>query len=424
MKCLRVSWGHALAVALAVTTPAGADSYGRFQHGGRGVAQAGAWVARASDPLALAYNPAGLLGQEAGWQLVSGLDFDAPSETFSSAEGVSRPNHSIQFPPLAYLSFRPSQGQWAAGIGIDAPIWRLTDWNTALFPARFTARKADLRLFSVRVSGAYQWNEMWSIGGGIRYLTGASGFGDTVPGVVTVPEGTFSFEVDRTLKVATSGWGLELGIRYSRGAWGWGATYRSAVEVEGRDEIQWVIRDEDALPPSARQRARLGLPRIEATLFEELPEQIVVGGYWSPYPELALELDLAFDRWSATRHGVDVPGAIVAVTRRNGWHDVVGVRIGLEGALWDSGWKLGAGLGYQPTPARPNAAEPGTAQGDAVVYALGATYELDRKLQFELGYSFHDHKDFAAREQTGTRDGLATYRSHAQVFAISFRWRR
>lgn len=409
--------------AVVLRATASADSYGRFQHGGRGVAQAGAWVARASDPLALGYNPAGIASQQEGWQLVGGLDFDAPSETFSSLEGSSRPNHSIQFPPLAYLSYRPEQARWAVGIGLDAPIWRLTDWNTALFPGRFTSRKADLRLFEVRAVAAYAWDDSWSVGGGLRYLTGRSGFVDTIASSVTLPEGTFPFEVDRALEVSASGWGLELGVRYARPRWGWGATYRAAVEVQGHDRVKWAIRDEEALPAPARAAARAMLPDIRVSLVQELPEQFVGGAYWLPYPELVFELDLSFDRWSTTHHSVDFPGAVVALSRRNGWRDVLGVRLGCEGALWDSGWKLGAGLALQPTPARPKAAEPGTARGDATVYSIGATYELDAGLQFELGYSFHDHEDFTALAQTGTGGGSATYRVHAQVFSVSARWR-
>ena len=50
-----------LAVGLVLgAPPAGAVDFGIFQHGGRTTGQAGAFVARASDPSALTYNPAAI----------------------------------------------------------------------------------------------------------------------------------------------------------------------------------------------------------------------------------------------------------------------------------------------------------------------------------------------------------------------------
>lgn len=422
---MRSSWFRAWVSGLALLVLPGllaADPFGRFQHGGRGVAQAGAFIARADDPLAVTYNPAGLVRVE-GWQLVAGLDFDAPSDTLESGEGDSRPNHSIQFPPLAYLAHRPEGSRWAVGLGVDSPIWRLTDWNTALFPARFTARKADLRLFAARIVGAIALDESWSAGAGVRYLFGRAGFQDTLPGFVTLPSGTYAFEADRSLEVGASGWGLDFGVQFRGEGWGFGATYRSATEVEGSDRLRYVIRDEAALPPEAREQARAGLLEVPAQLFEELPEQLAAGLYWAPYPELIVELDGAFERWGATRHGAEVPGGVVGLERRNRWRDILSFRLGLEGALWDSGWKLGGGLAWAPSPVRSSSVEPGTARSDARIYSLGATYQLEPRLCFELGYSFHDHRDLRAERQIRTGDGSATYRSHSQIFSVSARWR-
>ena len=63
-----------LAAALSAPSPAPAGAWGNTQHGGRATGQAGAFVARASDPSAVSYNPAGL-SSLGGFQILGGLDF-------------------------------------------------------------------------------------------------------------------------------------------------------------------------------------------------------------------------------------------------------------------------------------------------------------------------------------------------------------
>jgi long-subunit fatty acid transport protein len=59
--------------------------------------------------------------------------------------------------------------------------------------------------------------------------------------------------------------------------------------------------------------------------------------------------------------------------------------------------------------------EPGVPQGDAWIYAIGASFDFAR-VSFDLGYSFHDHR--SRQENAWTR-----YSSSAKVFAVSARYR-
>ena len=67
--------------------------------------------------------------------------------------------------------------------------------------------------------------------------------------------------------------------------------------------------------------------------------------------------------------------------------------------------------------------EPGFPQGDALVLAVGGSYNLPG-LSFDVGYSYHQHSDTDARLEgpEGPVDG--TFSGRAQVFSVSARWRR
>ncbi|HEX6201760.1 MAG TPA: hypothetical protein VF100_02080, partial [Thermoanaerobaculia bacterium] len=63
-----------VAALLLPAPPAAASGFDDFLHGGRATGQAGAFVARAADPSAVRYNPAGIVHTQ-GWELQAGLDF-------------------------------------------------------------------------------------------------------------------------------------------------------------------------------------------------------------------------------------------------------------------------------------------------------------------------------------------------------------
>src|SRR5689334_7548181 len=66
----------AFASGIALAHNAGATSVTEFpDNGSEQMARGGAWVARASDPLAAFYNPAGLAGQETRLTVQANLNF-------------------------------------------------------------------------------------------------------------------------------------------------------------------------------------------------------------------------------------------------------------------------------------------------------------------------------------------------------------
>ena len=79
-------WSGIVAIT-AVAANVGAAGFALYEHGAAATATAGAFIARANDPSAIYYNPAGISGQRAGVML--GTTLITPSGDFTP-KSVSR----------------------------------------------------------------------------------------------------------------------------------------------------------------------------------------------------------------------------------------------------------------------------------------------------------------------------------------------
>ena len=420
-----------LAAVLAAPGPARAGSWGNTQHGGRATGQAGAFVARASDPSAVTYNPAGVANL-GGFQILGGLDFSNPTDEYTSVSaGEHRANHTIQFPPALYLTYHlpGAESPWAVGLGVDTPFWYSVDWDTAFFPGRFLTRETRLRLWQVHPVVAYEIDERWSVGGGVRYLFGELDLGQNfasslaaIPGIR--PE--VPFEVEFTADGGVDAFSFDLGVQYATTLWGWGATYRHGAELESNDPYE--VRVRDITLPALTDFVETNLGFLEAHQSLDLPWEVATGFWFAPYPELRIELDAALAAWGRSETRIvdrraqgPVLGDVVQ-TRTRSWDDTLSVRLGVEGDL-TSQWAVHGGVAFEPSPVPDGNLEPGFARGDALVYAAGLSYNLSW-ISFDLGYSLWDHDDRSTTGQELNRPTVqSTYSAEEQVWSFSARWR-
>lgn len=424
-----------LTAALLAALPAadaGASGYGRFQVGGRGVAQVGAFVARADDPAAVRYNPAGLSDLE-GLRLSGGLDFNNATDEYRDAFSGStfRADHSIQFTPSIYLTWSDEDrlGNWSLGVGVDTPHWYRADFDPVFFPLRGEGRVTELEIWELHPVVAYRLNDGWSVGGGLRYQYGGflRGFNSQV--VVPGANGPGTGEIFVDADADVDGLGFDLGTRYRATLWGFGAVYRSPVELEGDGNVVRSIRDAPADPVAADNLEDLlraaGSPPFDTTL--ELPWELATGFWFAPYPELRFELDLVLAAWSdfeQTFRGRTVAGLpSPRATVESGWDDTLSLRLGVEGEVSDF-LTLSGGVALEPSPVPGDRASPAFFRGDATVYAVGASFAYET-VTFDLGYSLHDHDDVDVARigipEAPSVDG--TFSSDDQVWSASVRYR-
>ncbi len=419
------------AFALLVAAPAvHAGAWLNTQHGGRGTGQAGALTARADDPSALTYNPAGIV-RLPGLQLQAGLDFsNATDEYESPTAGTHDANHTIQFPPALYLTYHLPGGEspWAVGLGIDTPAWYSVDWKTALFPGRFLTRETKLRLWEVHPVVAYELDDHWSVGGGLRYVTGELDLGQNFAGALgaNTVHPDVPFEVKLTADGTVDALTFDTGVQYATHVWGWGAVYRHSADLTTRDDYEVAVRD--ITDPSLAPTVVAGLSGLQVDQSFELPWEVRSGVWFAPYPELRLELDVAYDAWSRSETRIVDPrrqGPVlgsVLQTRVRDWSPTTSVRLGVEGDLTDH-WMLYGGAALEPSPVPDSNLEPGWPRGDATVLGGGFSYNLPW-ISFDLSYSYWSHDDRSAvGQELLAPTARGTFSAYEHVWAGSVRWR-
>ena len=420
----------ALASLALAPRPAGAAGFGLFQHGGRGIAQVGALTGRADDPSAVTYNPAGITRLK-GLQFQAGLYFALAEDEYLQVAGpfinsFSATRHTKVSPAL-YLTWKPQESPWALGVGLDAPFWNSTDWQRGLFSRATETRRFKLELFELHPVLAYAVDERWSVALGFRYLQGDMEDAHRAGLIPTIPRLRFTDPYvygEHTSKADVDGWGYDLALHYDRPAWGWGAVVRSAAKLDGtsRNSVLFTGR----VPPAQANDMQAALRFLEANparLEFELPPELRIGFWRAPYPELRIELDLAYAAWSEVDNSVERPSTPPTCRSGEGcagptldrrWKNRLSARAGVEGNLTRRS-SLSGGVAYEPSPARDSVRDPGFPRGNAYVYGIGWSYEFPR-LSFDLGYSYHKHE----RNTIAVRD---KYPASEQVFAFAVRWR-
>jgi len=406
-------------VALLLPAPAAdAGGFSRFQHGGRGVAQAGAFVARADSPFAVTYNPAGITELD-GVQIEGGLDFSNATDEYTTAGGETfRADHSIQFPPSVYLTWSDNErlGNWALGLGVDTQTWYRADFDPVFFPRRFFNRLNELELYQFHPVIAYRLNEAWSVGGGLRYQFGVTTWGRNQ--VIEDPDSPLQAEIFIDSEADVDGFGADLGVQYRSTLWGFGALYRSKVELEADDRFTLAVRDASTPAFEAEVDGILAGAGKSFDVAVDRPAELNFGVWFAPYPELRFEVDLAYVQWSEARQTFTGPFLIpnpgsLNVDLIEDWDDTLSARLGVEGDLGDF-LTLSAGLAWEPSPVTATIAS--WPRGDALVYAAGASFNYER-VRFDLGYSFHDHD---GADEAGALGG--TFTADEQVWSASARY--
>ncbi|HEX2642531.1 MAG TPA: outer membrane protein transport protein [Thermoanaerobaculia bacterium] len=416
-----------LALAAATAGSAAASGFGLFQHGGRAMGQVGAFTARASEPSATTYNPAAIT-RLSGFQFQAGLDFNNAEDEYSSRTGSFAAKHVIQFPPALYATYKPEDLPIAFGIGVDSPFYYAVDWEPRLFPGRFLNRRFEMRVFEVHPVLAYDLGDGWSVGGGVRYVFGSLEQEDNAIIPVFATTQTVPVEIERNVSADVDDIAWDVALHYADNAWGWGAVYRSPVRLKGNGDVKYNPRDVPQGVPGLQSALDGRFQQSGASESFELPRE-VRGGLWvAPYPELRLELDLAYQTWSSLENtdvtiNNDAFGDGPTVRTPRDWEDTLSIRFGLEGDITDR-FALNGGVAFEPSPVPDRTVEPGFPRGDAWVYAAGFSYSFP-DISFDVGYSRHQHDNRGGPRQEPLNPTVnGSYSATDQVWGFAVRWRK
>ncbi len=160
------------AVIMLSVSVAFASGYQLNEHGAKAVSMGGAFVARADDPSAIFFNPAGLSFVK-GFNVMVGGTLILPSTTFTGPypnNTETKMNSLSFFPPNAYITYNFDNGL-AAGVGVYTPEGLGTDWPKD-WVGRFIITKINLQSFNINPTISYAYKDIISVGVGFDYALG------------------------------------------------------------------------------------------------------------------------------------------------------------------------------------------------------------------------------------------------------------
>jgi long-chain fatty acid transport protein len=381
------------------------------EHGARAIGMGGAFVARASDPSAIFYNPAGLAFQE-GLNVMGGGTLIFPSTKFKHSSGAYpeiEQEDQMYYPPNLYGTYAVND-QWVVGIGVYTPYGLGSEWKKDWIGSAI-AVKTEVQTFYINPTVSYKISDQLSLGVGLSYIYGSVDLSRRIP----IP----AYGVNGTLKLdgTGTGYGFNAGILYKPcEKISLGASYRSLTELEfSGDAVFSDMGPAAGLSPSGSGKATL-----------PMPANIFVGAAYKISSDLTVEADFQFIGWSSYDELVINLPAGPAKQVKN-WDDGYMGRVGAEYQCCQD-LVLRAGIIYDITGQPASKMEPMLPDADRIDPSLGIGYKLNDQLSVDFAYLI---VLFSERTSTFVPDPVrapntqfgGTYNSTAHLFCLDISYK-
>ncbi len=343
------------------------------EHGSRAMGMGGAFIAVASDPSAIYFNPAGL-SQLRGLKVMMGATFIAPRSTFRGpAPSITEHKmvRQIFYPINLYGSYQLSN-KIVVGLGLNNPFGLGTKWPED-WVGRFMATETRLRTFFLTPAFSYKVSEYISIGWGLDFVYGQ------VLLKRKVDLAPFTGEANVKLEGDGNGFGYRFGIlAHPIKDLSVGFSYRGDVTLnfKGTAEAQGPAQLKDRLPSGD----------VKTSL--TTPQNFNFGVAYKVMPDLLLAASLQYVTWSSYKElNVDFADPnFQDISLPKNWFDSYIVRFGGEYNLL-SNLDVRAGMIYDKNPIRDEYVDPTLPDSDRLGFTLGAGYKMNN-LTFDFSYMF------------------------------------
>jgi long-chain fatty acid transport protein len=393
-----------LSAVLLISAIAFGGGFQLNEHGARAMAQGGAFAARASDPSAIYFNPAGLAGQ--GTSLYFGATFIMPKVSFfGPIKDANDPNIQNEtkmvdqtFTPINLYATYAITPDLNVGFGVMNPYGLGTEWDPN-WVGKYITTKIDLSTFYFTPTIAYKITDQLSIGVGANIVTGGVKLSEAKNVVNTDTKVT----LDMTAKTA---YGFNVGLQYKLTQdITLGASYRSSVKIDASGPATFdpnfaivnVVND-----------------NVSASL--ELPATAFVGLAYKILPDLEVEADYQFIGWSSYKElniNFQNDPTKDVVSPKN-YQDTYMIRVGGEYTM--DALKLRAGYLYDHSPVPSAYVEPLLPDANRNGINIGAGYQITKELSVDISYLFLKFDQRKAENTAIQFDG--TYNMSANLFGI------
>ena len=387
-----------------------------------GTASAGRGATAADASVAM-FNPAGMTKLDRS-QLFTGIQgswldvkFDADESTFGGGDGGNAGDF-IPTGSMAYVySVNPKLklGVSAAsffGLGIEYD----EDWA-----GRYFVQEASFLTFVINPGIGYRINKWLSLGGGATVLYSKLDQKTAINNQVTDPgvsDGKIKIDDDDL------GYGFNLGILIEpREDLRFSLTYRSKVEVEFKDVV-----DIKGIGPNLQALLDLiGVTSEKADLEMELPQEVLISGYYDLTDKVALVASAGWQDWSnfgkstLTLRSTNTTSFEADRNFKDTWHAAIGARY-----RFAEPWLWSVGFAYDSSPVDDEDRTPDMPLDRQIRLATGLQYDWNENVTIGGAYTYIDLGDAEINQQGGPLQGnlKGDYKTnHVNTLALNLIWR-
>ena len=345
---------------------------------------ASAFAARANNPSAIFYNPAGIT-QLDGINVTLGTNLITVKTIYHKpGDGdKSATKDRLDTPAYFYLTGKINESL-SAGFGVYSPYGLASDWQSN-WPGRNIVTYAMLRTFFFNPVIAWKPLKNLSVAAGaigvysdvvlnsrIVYekMAEAQGLKIIPPGVLTGVEG------HTKLKGDGGGAGFNLGVLYNiTDDLKLGVSYRSPIRVKYSGEANFRHANSSIHPIVAIINASTidSWAKTKITM----PSQLLAGISYNALKDFTLEFDLDWRGWSRfkTLRVRFKDDRMNQINIREHWKDTITYRAGLEYRL-NNALALRAGYAYDPSAIQNRYLDPLVPDADKHAVTIGAGYRI------------------------------------------------
>ncbi|WP_321403715.1 outer membrane protein transport protein [Maridesulfovibrio sp.] len=323
-----------LAIVSGFSNKAEAAGFAIYEWGARGNALGGAMIAKADDPSAIAWNPAGITQLE-GTHMSAGVAMLSPKMDLTTTEGgvstVNSMTENVFFVPNVYITQQINDNVWL-GVGTFTRFGLGTEFDSK-WSGRYASYNTAIETYSFNPNLAYKFNEYISFAAGIEFMKVRADLRKTLDAARQYDTSTYNTDVDQRIVVNgfTPGFNAAIHITPSE-EWSIGLSWRSKMNHRASGCASYEVT------PGAAALGTGLFNDSEVSMDMNTPHMIFGGVEYKPLKNLSLEFDAVYSMWSdysSIDYHFDKASAV-------GLNDISSPK------KWNDVWKFQVGVEYLP----------------------------------------------------------------------------
>ncbi|WP_432736178.1 OmpP1/FadL family transporter [Maridesulfovibrio sp. FT414] len=338
-----------LAIVPGIGSKAEAAGFALYEWSARGDAMGGAMIAKADDPSAIAWNPAGIT-QLKGTHTLVGASAIAPKNTLTTSYGGVDTDTSVKeeifVVPHAYITHQINDNLWL-GVGAFTRYGLGTSYSEN-WQGRYSSYDTTIESYSINPNLAYKFNEYVSVAAGLEFMYVKADLRKKIDASRVYDPNTTAADVDQTIRVDGFTPGCNVGLRITpTDKWAIGFSWRSKMSHKADGK---AVYDRPAGVTTAFYND------TDVTMGMKTPHMFFFGTSYDILDNLSIEADAIWSQWSdysELTYEFENTNAVGAnsVTVQKKWEDVWRFQVGLEYKPIES-LALRTGYVYDQSPIR------------------------------------------------------------------------